>query len=131
MNIAMLIGRLVAQPELVKTPKEKSLVRMTLAVKRRYKNGDGEREADFINTVYWGRLAENFAVYAKKGALVAVEGEIRTRSYTDKFDQRRRVVEVVVSNYDLLESRAIIAQRENQRPLDSEELILDGEDLPF
>ncbi|GBG96036.1 single-stranded DNA-binding protein [Lactococcus termiticola] len=131
MNIAMIIGRLVAQPELVKTPKEKSLVRMTIAVKRRYKNGEGEREADFINTVFWGRLAENFAVYAKKGALVALEGEIRTRSYTDKFEQKRRIVELVVSNYDLLESRSVIAQRENQRPMDAEEMILDGEDLPF
>ena len=50
-NKVILIGRLTATPEMVKTPNDKSVTRVTLAVNRRFKRQDGEREADFINIV--------------------------------------------------------------------------------
>lgn len=131
MNLTMLIGRLVAQPELIKTPKDKSLVRSTIAVNRRYKNAEGQREADFISLVFWNKLAENFVSYGKKGSLIAIEGEIRSRSYIDKDEQKRYVTEIVVSNYELLESRATLALREKSRPLDAEKMSFDAEELPF
>ena len=131
MNLTMLIGRLVAQPELIKTPKDKSLVRVTIAVNRRYKNADGLREADFISLAFWNKLAENFVSYAKKGSLIAVEGEIRSRTYLDKDEQKRYITEVVVSNYELLESRATVTMREKSRPLDAEKMSFDAEELPF
>ena len=56
-NKVILIGRLVADPELHKTSTDKSVARATLAVNRRYKDQNGEREADFITLVVWGKLA--------------------------------------------------------------------------
>ncbi len=50
-NKVILIGRLVATPEMVKTPKDKSVTRVTLAVNRRFKSQDGEKQADFVNVV--------------------------------------------------------------------------------
>ena len=129
MNKTLLIGRLVATPELSKTTNDKSLLRINLAVKRRYKNAEGEKDADFISLVFWERAAEHCASYAKKGALLAVEGEIRTRTYLDKQEQKRYVTEVLVKNFDLLESRATVAMR--QGDVESEPLDLKEEELPF
>ena len=69
-NKVIVIGRLTATPELHKTANEKSVARATVAVNRRYKSQSGEREADFVNVVVWGRLAETLASYASKGSLI-------------------------------------------------------------
>ena len=79
-NKVILIGRLVNTPELNKTANDKSVARATLAVNRRYKGQNGEREADFVNVVVWGKLAETLASYASKGSLISLDGELRHRS---------------------------------------------------
>ncbi|RZI49775.1 single-stranded DNA-binding protein [Lactococcus kimchii] len=129
MNKTMLIGRLTSTPEISKTTNEKSYVRTTLAVNRRYKNENGERETDFISIVLWGKQAESLVSYAKKGTLISVEGEIRTRNYLDKQNQKHYVTEILILTYDVLESRATIAHRENTARL--EETVLEAEELPF
>ena len=48
-----MIGRLTSTPELHKTNNDKSVARATIAVNRRYKDQNGEREADFVNLVLW------------------------------------------------------------------------------
>ena len=129
MNKTMLIGRLTNTPEIAKTSNDKSYARTTLAVNRRFKNENGDREADFISVIFWGKIAETLASYAKKGTMISVEGEVRTRNYTDKQNQKHYVTEILAHNYDLLESRATIALRENT--VRTEELLLDAEELPF
>ena len=47
-NKVILIGRIVAAPELHKTNNDKSVARATIAVNRRYKDQNGEREADLL-----------------------------------------------------------------------------------
>ncbi len=51
-NKVILIGRIVATPELHKTNNDKSVARATIAINRRFKDQNGEREADFINIVF-------------------------------------------------------------------------------
>ncbi len=102
---------------------------MTLAVNRRFKNEKGEGEADFISIIIWGKSAETLVSYAKKGSLISIEGEIRTRNYTDKQNQKHYVTEILGLSYDLLESRATIALRESA--IKTEETLLDAEELPF
>ncbi|WP_406835312.1 single-stranded DNA-binding protein [Lactococcus lactis] len=129
MNKTMLIGRLTSTPEISKTTNDKSYVRVTLAVNRRFKNEKGEREADFISIIIWGKSAETLVSSAKKGSLISIEGEIRTRNYTDKQNQKHYVTEILGLSYDLLESRATIALRESA--IKTEETLLDAEELPF
>ncbi|GAB2024363.1 single-stranded DNA-binding protein [Lactovum odontotermitis] len=129
MNKTLLIGRLVANPELVTTASDKNVVHTTIAVNRRYRNPEGERLADFISLVIWGKTAENFVSYAKKGSLLSVEGEIRTHNYEDKQKQRHYVTEVLCTSYNLLESKAAVALREGS--ISTEELALEAEELPF
>ena len=129
MNKTMLIGRLTSAPEISKTTNDKSYVRVTLAVNRRFKNEKGEREADFISIIIWGKSAETLVSYAKKGSLTSIEGEIRTRNYTAQQNQKHYVTEILGLSYDLLESRATIALRESA--IKTEETLLDAEELPF
>lgn len=75
-NKVILIGRLTATPEMVKTASDRSFTRVTVAVNRRYKTQNGEREADFITVVVWGRLAETLVSYASKGSLISLDGEL-------------------------------------------------------
>lgn len=130
MNKSLLIGRLTMAPELKKTAKDKSVLRVTLAVNRQFKNADGQRDADFITIVIWGKPAELFASYAKKGSLVSIEGELRTRRYDDKAGMTHYVSEVLCHQFNLLESRTAVALRENH--VDTvDDVILEAEELPF
>ena len=129
-NKVILIGRLTATPEMVKTPNDKSVTRVTLAVNRRFKRQDGEREADFINIVVWGRLAETLASYGSKGSLITVDGELRTRKY-EKDGKKHYITEVLASSFQLLESRAQRAKRENNTGAYLADLLLEEEELPF
>lgn len=127
MNKSLLIGRLTAKPELNKTTTKKSVLRCTLAVNRVFKNAAGEREADFISLVIWGKPAEAFASYADKGSLVSVEGELRSRHYDDKEGITHYVTEVLCQQFNLLESKAAVALRENHLPTSEDTM----ETLPF
>ena len=129
-NKVMLIGRLTAMPEMVKTPTDKSVARVNLAVNRRYKSQSGEREADFVPIVFWGRTAETLASYGSKGSLISVDGELRTRRY-EKNGSTRYVMEVLGQSFQLLESRAQRAMRENNVAEDLTDLVLEEEELPF
>ena len=129
-NKVILIGRLTSTPEVSKTSNDKSVTRATLAVNRRYKGQKGEREADFVNLVIWGKLAETMASYATKGSLISVDGEIRTRRY-EKNGTMQYVTEVLCNGFQLLESRAQRAMRENNVTQDLADLVLEEEELPF
>ena len=129
-NKVIMIGRLTVQPELVTTPNDKSVTRVTLAVNRRFKSQNGERDADFISLVVWGRLAETLTSYAGKGSLISVDGELRTRKY-DKNGQTQYVTEVLCHSFQLLESRTKLAIRENNTPNNLADLVLEEEELPF
>lgn len=129
-NKVIVIGRLTMTPELRKTTTDKSVAKATIAVNRRYKDQNGEREADFINIIAWGKLAETLVSYGTKGSLISLEGELRTRRY-EKKEQTYYVTEVLCSGFQLLESRAQRALRENNVGADLADLVLDEETLPF
>ena len=129
-NKVILIGRLVNTPEVNKTANDKSVVRATLAINRRYKGQNGEREADFVNVVVWGKLAETLASYATNGSLISLDAELRTRRY-EKDGVTHYVTEVLCNGFQLLESRAQRALRENNTGADLADLVLEEEELPF
>lgn len=105
MNNANLVGRLTRPVDLRYTQTGIAYGSFTLAVTRKYKNKDGEREADFINCVIWKKGAELLANYTQKGSLIGVSGPIQTRSYDNQQGQRVYVTEVLVENFDFLESQ--------------------------
>lgn len=98
LNRVILMGRLVADPELKTTASGISVTSFRIAVDRNYvKNGE-ERKADFIDIVCWRSNAEFVCRYFSKGSLIAVEGQLQTRTYQAKDGTNRYVVEVVADN---------------------------------
>ena len=130
LNKVILTGRLVADAELRYTPSNKAVATARIASPRDFKNQNGERETDFVNVVVWGKLAETMASYANKGSLISLDGEIRTRRY-EKNGVMQYVTEVLCQSFQLLESRAQRAMRENGGTGDLADIILEEEDLPF
>ena len=104
-NTAILMGRLTADPELRKTPADVSVTRFALAVDRSYVPQGGERQTDFIDVVAWRKTAEFVSRYFRKGMLVAVQGSIQTRSYTDNQNIRRKAFEIVADNVHFAEPK--------------------------
>lgn len=129
-NKVILIGRLTATPEMVKTASDRSFTRVTVAVNRRYKTQNGEREADFLNVIFWGKLAETLVSYGSKGSLISIDGELRTRKY-EKDGSNHHVTEILGQSFQLLESRAQRAMRENNANDNLADVILEEEELPF
>ncbi len=113
-NNVTLVGRLTKDVELKYTPSNVANVSFTLAVNRTFKNANGEREADFINCVIWRQAAENFANWAKKGALIGITGRIQTRNYENQQGQRVYITEVIAENFQMLESRSQQQQGQQQ-----------------
>lgn len=103
-NVAVLMGRLTADPELRHTANGIPVTSFSIAVDRRFRTGE-ERQTDFINIVAWRQSAEFVANYFKKGQLIAVEGSIQTRRYQDKDGNNRTAFEVIANNVHFAEPK--------------------------
>ena len=145
-NRVVLVGRLVADPELRYTPSGVAVANFRLAVNRPFTNEQGEREADFINCVIWRKPAENLANYQKKGNLIGIDGRIQTRSYDGQDGKRVYITEIVAESVQFLEfnknegestrSNKNVSQgqkRANENPFKNqgESMDINSDDLPF
>lgn len=104
-NNVVMLGRLVEDPELRKTPSEISVARFTIAVDRSYQKAGQDRQSDFFDIVAWRSTAEFICKYFKKGSMIAITGSLQTRSYEDKNGQKRRAFEIVVDQASFCEGR--------------------------
>lgn len=102
-NRVVLVGRLVADPELRYTPNGIASCKFRVAVNRPFKN-EGEQQADFISCVAWRKQAENLANFQRKGNLIGVEGRIQTGSYEGQDGKRVYTTDVVADSIQFLES---------------------------
>ncbi len=105
MNKIELVGRMVKDPELKCIEEtDKKVCNFTLAVNRNFTNANGEREADYIPVVVWGRIAETICNYMKKGRLISVIGRLQIKRYEGKDGMRRYISEVVGEEVTFLDS---------------------------
>lgn len=81
LNQAIIVGRLVKEPELKELEDGKKVSNITLAVPRSYKNAEGEYDTDFLDCTLWGSVAENTAEYCRKGDMIGVKGSFQSDSY--------------------------------------------------
>lgn len=142
-NNTVLVGRVTKDIELKQTQANKSVTQFVLAVNRQFKNANGEREADFINIVAWGKTAELLAQYVHKGSQIGVVGRIQTRNYENQQGQRVYITEVIADNFQMLESRSQQEQGQSQQRTTQQQakqsdpfsggtpLNLNDDDLPF
>lgn len=104
-NNVTLTGRITKDLEKHETGKGTSVVNFSLAVDRRFKNANGEHDADFIGIQAWGMTADLLCKYCGKGSLIGIEGRIQTRNYENNQGQRVYVTEVVAENITFLDSK--------------------------
>ena len=105
LNKAILMGRLVADPELRRTPNNNSVTSFTLAVNRSFVRQGEQPQTDFIDIVAWGKTAEFVSRYFVKGQQVAVAGRIQTRNWEDRNGNKRKSTEVVAEEVHFAEPK--------------------------
>ncbi len=105
LNVVVLTGRLVADPELRHTPSDIAVTSFTIAVNRRFARPGEERQTDFIDVVAWRNTAEFICKYFQKGQLIAIEGSIQTGSYQDKDGNKRKTFEIIARDAQFAESK--------------------------
>lgn len=98
LNKTVIMGRLVADPEIRTVGEDTYVSNIRVAVDRDFKNKDGEREADFLDVVVWRKTAEFVAKFFAKGDMIVVEGRLQSRTYTDKDGNNRSKVEIIADN---------------------------------
>jgi len=101
LNRVILIGRLAHDPELKYTPSGAAVVKFSLAVGGRPKS-NGEETVSFIYVTVWGKPAERFAEYQKKGNQIAVDGRLEQKSWTNQEGQKRSSTEVIAERIEYL-----------------------------
>ncbi len=94
LNKAILMGRLVRDPELRHTASNTAVASFTLAIDRDRKGPNGERQTDFIDCVAWGRQAEFVKQWFTKGMLAIVVGRIQSRNWEDRNGNKRVSIEI-------------------------------------
>lgn len=146
LNSIVLMGRLVADPELRTTTTGKSVCSFRIAVDRGYVKAGEQRQADFIPVVAWEGTANFVSRYFSKGSMIAVQGQLQSRQYEDNTGAKRTAYEVIAREVSFCGSKAETGASasaftapapaaaapayQTAAPSDFEE-ITDDEDLPF
>jgi len=127
LNVVVLVGRLVKDPEIRYASSGKAVATLRIAVDRNHTNAQGERETDFVDVVVWDRQAENVANHLQKGRLVAVHGRLQIRSWETPEGQRREKAEVVASQVRFLDKAPTNSTGGGM----GETFVPDDDDVPF
>lgn len=98
LNSVCLMGRLGADPELKATQNGVSVTRFRIAVDRTFQSRGQEKQTDWIDIVAWRNTAEFVTRYFRRGSMIAVQGSLQTRQYTDRDGSKRTAVEVVADS---------------------------------
>lgn len=105
LNVICLMGRICGDPELRTTNSGVSVTSFTLAADRSYVKQGEQRQTDFIDVVAWRNTADFVCKYFRKGQLIAVQGSLQTRTYTDRDGHNRKAVEVLAENVHFAEGK--------------------------
>ena len=137
MNKVVIIGRFTRDPEIKYTTGENATAtaRFSLAVNRRFKNKEGNYDADFINCVAFGKTAEFIGKYFTKGMAIGITGRIQTGSYTNKEGQKVYTTDVVVEETEFVESKnkgtSDNAPNNNANSNSDFEEVISEDEMPF
>lgn len=131
MNKTILLGRITKDAETRYSQGnngQMAISRFTIAVDRRGKDSG----ADFISCISFGKLAEFFEKYGKKGTKFAIEGHIQTGSY-EKDGRKIYTTDVVVDSAEFAESKNVSQETVSQKSkVDADGFMeVDMDDLPW
>ena len=122
MNKIFLIGNICRDIE-VNHYNDRKVVKNTIAVRRDFKNKNGEYDSDFFNFSVWGNQAEYVSNYAKKGDKIAICGKLLNNNY-------ERDGQTIYSNDIQVENVEILTPRQStDKKMDAEEVNKKLEDI--
>ena len=127
------IGNIGSDLDLRETSSGTSMVRFSVAVKRNYTRGDGERETDWFDCVAYRNTAESICKYCNKGDKIYLEGTIELRSYEDNQGIKRKAIDFIVDKTEFLATKKAQPQAEEQprRKPSLQAMDDDFSDIPF
>jgi len=132
LNKVFLVGRLTKDPEKRELPSGTAVCNLSLATDRFWTDREGRKkqETEFHNIVLFGKLAEIAQTYLKKGALVLIEGRLRTRSWNGEGNQKFQRTEIVAEKLQLgprtrKEGLPPLEEKKEEIPVVEEEIDLD------
>ena len=98
-NKVILVGNLGADPELKRTPNQRTYCHLSVATSHVFKDKEGQRQekTEWHRVTVWGENAENCVRFVGKGSSVFVEGRLETRSWEDKEGKKRWSTDVVAT----------------------------------
>ena len=102
MNSVHLVGNLTRDPEFRALQNGGNVCRFTVTCQRKYRDANGQYQADFISCVAWRQTAEFVHKYFLKGQRIGVNGTIQTRTYDAQDGTKRYVTEVVAEDVEFV-----------------------------
>ena len=131
MNKIILLGRLTRDPEVRYTQTGKISAQFTIAVNRPYAGADGQKEADFIPVIIWGKSAELAGNSLTKGQRVLVDGRLQIRPYTTKDGSKKSITEVIAERFEYIERKDQPVQPQAAQEWSGMGAQVPDEELPF
>lgn len=128
-NGVHIMGRITKDLELRHTQSGTAVCQFCVAVTRSFKDANGEYQSDFIDCVAWRNSAEFITKYFSKGGLIALDGELQTRNYTDKDGNKRKATELLVSSAAFTGEKREVAAKPT--PTEDDYSAIFDDDLPF
>ena len=127
------IGRLVRDPEMRYSQSGVAVTSFTIAIDRKFKNAQGEKETDFIQVKCFKQLAELVANYLAKGKLAGVSGRLQTGSYTDKEGVKRYTSDIIADEVEFLSPKDGNSSRSSNSSESKygHEVNIDDQEIPF
>ena len=98
------IGNLGRDPEMRVMPSDgKYVTNISIAITESYKDKEGKKQevTEWVNVVFFGKLAEIAGQYLKKGSKVYIEGKLKTEKY-QKDGQDRYITKVIANSMQML-----------------------------
>jgi single-strand DNA-binding protein len=128
-NKVMLMGNLTRDVELKYTAGNTAVANLGLAVNRRYRvNDENREETTFVDCEAWGRTAENISKFFSKGRPIFVEGRLKLDEWQDRDGNKRSKLRVVIENFEFIDSnRGGDSGGRNQAP----PAAVPADDIPF
>lgn len=112
MNVIIIKGRLVRDPELRRTQSGKAVCNISVAVNRPF----AKDEVDYIDCVFWEQRAEFVSNYFTKGREILVRGSLQSRDYEDKDGNQRRAWEIKADDAEFCGSKNESEEEPKQKP---------------
>lgn len=132
LNLCQFIGRTGKTPETRHTQSGTAVSSVSIACSEKFKNKAGEMEekTEWVNLVFWGKLAEIVAQYVDKGKEIYVQGRMQTRKYEDKDGVTRYSTEVVCERMQMLGGKGD-GQKQQAHDEPEQSSFNESDDIPF